>query len=161
MRQGTLTASPGKHRFQFTHPGRGATPKDYFTGVVPSVSIHAPREGCDSSITSVDALQSSFNSRTPGGVRQGTLTASPGKHRFQFTHPGRGATNSEGFTKRTGNGFNSRTPGGVRLSHELAFQPHKLFQFTHPGRGATQLHPFQQGYQHGFNSRTPGGVRRL
>ena len=56
--------------FQFTHPGRGATPwrehpnpcvrsfnsrtpggvrlaKDYFTGVVPSVSIHAPREGCD------------------------------------------------------------------------------------------------------------------
>ena len=56
--------------FQFTHPGRGAT-----YGVdVPrgrgEVSIHAPREGCDStrSIRAIYAIE------------------------FQFTHPGRGAT---------------------------------------------------------------------
>ena len=34
--------------FQFTHPGRGATLM-CITSVVPdTVSIHAPREGCDS-----------------------------------------------------------------------------------------------------------------
>ena len=37
-------------KFQFTHPGRGAT-CDVLVGVVSllQVSIHAPREGCDSS----------------------------------------------------------------------------------------------------------------
>ena len=79
---------------------------------------------------------------------------------FQFTHPGRGATEEwmvcnyvkevsihaprEGcdlsilllFT--INQCFNSRTPGGVRLSS--AFVSDRillLFQFTHPGRGAT------------------------
>ena len=55
--------------FQFTHPGRGATPKDYFTGVVPSVSIHAPREGCDLFQILIILESVCFNSRTPGGVR--------------------------------------------------------------------------------------------
>ena len=81
------------YEFQFTHPGRGATPKDYFTGIVPSVSIHAPREGCDDiddtpligeRLVSIHAPREgcdvtpddtsyryrSFNSRTPGGVRR-------------------------------------------------------------------------------------------
>ena len=102
-------------KFQFTHPGRGATPKDYFTGVVPSVSIHAPREGCDNSYGYYPALASCFNSRTPGGVRliinyPISMTSIVSIHapregcdfarsragrptqRFQFTHPGRGAT---------------------------------------------------------------------
>ncbi len=34
-------------RFQFTHPGRGATSSEEFRGHNTSVSIHAPREGCD------------------------------------------------------------------------------------------------------------------
>ena len=56
--------------FQFTHPGRGATRigKRHFPRDV--VSIHAPREGCDTS--------------TPITTIHKTL--------FQFTHPGRGAT---------------------------------------------------------------------
>ena len=33
--------------FQFTHPGRGATPFSVSAVVTTSVSIHAPREGCD------------------------------------------------------------------------------------------------------------------
>ena len=33
------------------------------------VSIHAPREGCDSSAISASTPTTSFNSRTPGGVR--------------------------------------------------------------------------------------------
>ena len=33
-----------------------------------------------------------FNSRTPGGVRPGSLSSSSISGSFQFTHPGRGAT---------------------------------------------------------------------
>ena len=78
------------------------------------VSIHAPREGCDFAPLGLGSPAPCFNSRTPGGVR---LTKGRGKPRpscfnsrtpggvrqhhrregvagavFQFTHPGRGAT---------------------------------------------------------------------
>ena len=33
--------------FQFTHPGRGATPQTIESFTHSRVSIHAPREGCD------------------------------------------------------------------------------------------------------------------
>ena len=82
------------------------------------VSIHAPREGCDCSIVIVIVRVSSFNSRTPGGVRLFgvgcSLTAIPSfnsrtpggvrrtsrnfltlTNTFQFTHPGRGATDGQ------------------------------------------------------------------
>ena len=101
--------------FQFTHPGRGATwvgdiwtlSRESFNSRTPGgvrqqrqhvwrhyerVSIHAPREGCDSEILILDDQPSMF----------------------QFTHPGRGATGSgAGFPPRELS-FNSRTPGGVR-----------------------------------------------
>ena len=78
---------------------------------------------------------------------------------FQFTHPGRGATEWYGvvmdtfnvsihapregcdespyryYCKRTC--FNSRTPGGVRPLLGGVFSYFGQFQFTHPGRGAT------------------------
>ena len=56
---------------------------------------------------------------------------------FQFTHPGRGATGRYVDCFSLMASFNSRTPGGVRLA-ETPTQPHFCrFQFTHPGRGAT------------------------
>ena len=60
----------GKAEFQFTHPGRGATLRDIPFPVRFVVSIHAPREGCDSL----------------------ALCRRIGSLEFQFTHPGRGAT---------------------------------------------------------------------
>ena len=36
-----------KLRFQFTHPGKGATFPYLFPSSSPCVSIHAPWEGCD------------------------------------------------------------------------------------------------------------------
>ena len=56
---------------------------------------------------------------------------------FQFTHPGRGAT------QQTDN----------RSLREM-------FQFTHPGRGATFTFGLSFCTWCSFNSRTPGGVRR-
>ena len=102
---------------------------------------------------------------------------------FQFTHPGRGATQID-ITIRPRRrvsihapregcdcisickvflylGFNSRTPGGVR---QKVFVPYvnyyEVFQFTHPGRGATRRRIPPLLRASGFNSRTPGGVRQ-
>ena len=78
--------------FQFTHPGRGATAVrlsviafcSCFNSRTPGgvrrlscvpfrshtyVSIHAPREGCDSVRKVYAWIICCFNSRTPGGVR--------------------------------------------------------------------------------------------
>ena len=55
--------------FQFTHPGRGATEQQSNNKPTTTVSIHAPREGCDSIYMAGNELVKSFNSRTPGGVR--------------------------------------------------------------------------------------------
>ena len=63
------------------------------------VSIHAPREGCD----------------TTGYVGRQSLDG------FQFTHPGRGATDVVPLMPASG----------------------KEFQFTHPGRGATKCAQLQ------------------
>ena len=82
---------------------------------LPRVSIHAPREGCDS-----------FWSAVTRSVSE-----------FQFTHPGRGATSLSDRETTLSDSFNSRTPGGVRPALDGEVYPLLGFQFTHPGRGAT------------------------
>ena len=123
-------------KFQFTHPGRGATDHLAYNLHGTHVSIHAPREGCDFVLLLLVRRGGGFNSRTPGGVRPASRLDSPIVHPFQFTHPGRGAT--EIYRSDSGDGkvsihapregcdwaviatvvlldsFNSRTPGGVR-----------------------------------------------
>ena len=85
----------------------------------------------------IDPRFDSFNSRTPGGVRQHIDKYIIWAKQFQFTHPGRGATLE-------------------RLHSTLVL----LFQFTHPGRGATCSTASIVALMRCFNSRTPGGVRR-
>ena len=144
--------------FQFTHPGRGATPCIGTCRLSDDVSIHAPREGCDDRAITNITNPISFNSRTPGGVRRACCLPRYLPLMFQFTHPGRGATASGDACRRRYDvsihapregcdgqdvektceiaGFNSRTPGGVRQSGHAYF----------PSLSS-------------FNSRTPGGVR--
>ena len=56
-----------------------------------NISIHAPREGCDTKVREVTEEESDFNPRTPRGVRRGRCTdATPSVY------------------------FNPRTPRGVR-----------------------------------------------
>ena len=78
--------------FQFTHPGRGATPAHPSLYQFNEVSIHAPREGCDDLLFFCLRDLRRFNSRTPGGVRLVPDSDYSGVGMFQFTHPGRGAT---------------------------------------------------------------------
>ena len=145
------------------------------------VSIHAPREGCDISSHGSFSLSCCFNSRTPGGVRQRLTRDSPQTAKFQFTHPGRGATiieelpiaslnvsihapreGCDDFTASNYNNrysFNSRTPGGVRLDDRLYI--FALFKVSiHAPREGCDPQPRRVRHQRGrFNSRTPGGVR--
>ena len=126
-------------KFQFTHPGKGATSLHY-----------CPNGG-----------QVRFNSRTLGRVRQlGRRLilvrvlfqfTHPGKgatsqvaqrcweFEFQFTHPGKGATQPDLSTSPSLTCFNSRTLGRVRLHRGYCLFPSSEFQFTHPGKGATPL----------------------
>ena len=55
--------------FQFTHPGKGATPFSVRAVVTTSVSIHAPWEGCDTYLKQLGDISGGFNSRTLGRVR--------------------------------------------------------------------------------------------
>ena len=104
-------------KFQFTHPGRGATKMAKLLFENSDVSIHAPREGCDLFLILIIRVSVCFNSRTPGGVRRHSSLSyhhkacfnsrTPGgvrlivirvrriDLRFQFTHPGRGATSAD------------------------------------------------------------------
>ena len=78
--------------FQFTHPVWGATSQLAQDQFSPAVSIHAPRVGCDCGALSVPCASSSFNSRTPCGVRPSPHIAGHFLYPFQFTHPVWGAT---------------------------------------------------------------------
>ena len=81
------------------------------------VSIHAPWEGCDGT-----AQHPSHN-----------------RSKFQFTHPGKGATIALTPSVSWLTSFNSRTLGRVRRSRKVSEIVRKQFQFTHPGKGATDI----------------------
>ena len=81
------------HReFQFTHPGKGATHKRVDVSIHDAVSIHAPWEGCDLCVDYRLSDDKRFNSRTLGRVRLPVMVRRLEHREFQFTHPGKGAT---------------------------------------------------------------------
>ena len=96
-----LTAMARKKTFQFTHPGRGAT-----SGLTLPMDdpfwfqfTHPGRGATCISISEI-LLNLSFNSRTPGGVRQSMHLSLWRCSPFQFTHPGRGATRPRSHERR-------------------------------------------------------------
>ena len=102
-------------QFQFTHPARGATRTVKESRKGRTVSIHAPRTGCDIiNLNSSNHIIMRFNSRTPHGVRPNTDVIHYQQLKFQFTHPARGATAYQRVARRGTTRFNSRTPHGVR-----------------------------------------------
>ena len=125
--------------FQFTHPVRGAT--ELFLGfrLGMSVSIHAPREGCDRA-SSFRASSASFQFTHP--VRGATEALWEERHNieFQFTHPVRGAT-PIGVPKNLALGVSIHAPReGCDPDKPETPWMNPWFQFTHPVRGATKLH---------------------
>ena len=112
-----LLAHSSLFQFQSTHPARGATRGSPGYRIFPSsISIHAPREGCDRPPLQRPRARFYFNPRTPRGVRRHAWP--PALRRCNLY-------------------FNPRTPRGVRLNDTTAEAVAKQFQSTHPARGAT------------------------
>ena len=103
------------------------------------VSIHAPRVGCDSALSSVGVVVSKFQFTHPVWGATGRVVYDEFRGEFQFTHPVWGATTVS-----------------LPLSALII-----KFQFTHPVWGATIIRKIRNFNNHGFNSRTPCGVRQL
>ena len=148
------------NQFQFTHPVWGATidylhqilSYDGFNSRTPcgvrlrieeikisptSVSIHAPRVGCDDRGDLRSCRCCRFNSRTPCGVRPDDATRAATDAGFQFTHPVWGATHRACGTY-------SPLPVSIHAPRVgcdvILFLFRRLtlmFQFTHPVWGAT------------------------
>ena len=124
--------------FQFTHPVRGATSLLSSLFTRSTVSIHAPRAGCDIAIEIKSVVENRFNSRTPCGVRLGGLSCLGVKDGFQFTHPVRGATRPTQGAARPRR-VSIHAPRAGCDSTWLRRPPISCkFQFTHPVRGATR-----------------------
>ena len=125
-----------------------------------TISIHAPREGCDRLVRSSFSLRKYFNPRTPRGVRRLALqTVSPYSiisiHapregcdkieivcfllmlEFQSTHPARGATYSY-----------------VSINYRANISIHA------PREGCDVIAKGEAHDQNDFNPRTPRGVRQ-
>ena len=81
-----------RDKFQFTHPGKGATLHQRAFQGCDGVSIHAPWEGCDRLLMARALRGICFNSRTLGRVRLIIQSHKGELKEFQFTHPGKGAT---------------------------------------------------------------------
>ena len=64
---------------------------------------------------------------------------------FQFTHPGKGATELDDDEVLV-DGFNSRTLGRVRPLIFITISLELTFQFTHPGKGATLTKALMGGW---------------
>ena len=106
--------SKESHKFQSTHPLRGATPsppsehaQEYISIHAPlagcdykylthdkltDISIHAPLAGCDLNSHLIASRLCHFNPRTPCGVRHLVWSLILKIIGFQSTHPLRGAT---------------------------------------------------------------------
>ena len=105
--------------------------------IAATVSIHAPREGCDSNGLICCKSHCCFNSRTPGGVR---LICKISLFLLKSS-------------------FNSRTPGGVRHLCDMEILSTYIVSIHAPREGCDCLVWCRYGRLQCFNSRTPGGVR--
>ena len=146
--------------FQFTHPGRGATQESEGVKAILTVSIHAPREGCDSGDPLPRLPRNRFNSRTPGGVRLWRSRAVDALYRVSIHAPREGCDYPAPVGYEIEASFNSRTPGGVRPDGVLASVAERSrFNSRTPG-GVRRSLSIAHAISLSFNSRTPGGVRR-
>ena len=107
------------------------------TEIQKTVSIHAPREGCDGVGCSLTAIPRAFQFTHPGRGATGDNKLSWGTSWFQFTHPGRGATHNSLILRVLQNVSIHAPREGCDDISEVITTAQTEFQFTHPGRGAT------------------------
>ncbi len=119
------------------------------------ISIHAPREGSDSNISSTPVSPIGISIHAP---REGSDRRCPppcqGGFVFQSTLPARGATLGVKHRQRRGDNFNPRSPRGERLSTLFLSATTARFQSTLPARGATTF-PLLSGQRRAISIHAP------
>ena len=116
--KGATPISPFFHRepppFQFTHPGKGATPAAEYNKALDVVSIHAPWEGCDTTSPSpIEAVIVSIHAPWEGCDLSRRLSPLFGVSCFNSRTLGRVRHDRE-HPQHENASFNSRTLGRVR-----------------------------------------------
>ena len=109
-----------------------------------SVSMHAPRAGCDLDWKMLEAQAGVFQSTHPGRSATSPSFQLRLLFLFQSTHPGRGATADE--TSEAGDdnvSIHAPRAGCDRLTGRILVLS-LMFQSTHPGRGATLRKTFNK-----------------
>ena len=176
MRPNGIQTQATPSLFQFTHPGGVRLAKDYFTGVVPSVSIHAPGRGATATrsntlllvVVSIHAPgrgatygcfapRKVFNVsiHAPGrGATWSVLSVPSKRTEFQFTHPG-GVRRRLTFYASHGHPVSIHAPGrGATRALISAYSTVVAFQFTHPG--GVRRQPYKRYCLHQVSIHAPG-----
>ena len=101
-------------KFQSTHPARGATSSGIFCCVFCNISIHAPREGCDTAghvdILRIDIISIHAPREGCDDLRSGFF----GLNTISIHAPREGCDIKAAYTAALAVYFNPRTPRGVR-----------------------------------------------
>ena len=137
VRLSTFALRPSFGVFQFTHPGKGATPYGKRT-TRSSACFNSRTLGRVRLVVGLLLLCcSSFNSRTLGRVRPRRGLCHLSTLLFQFTHPGKGATYLiEAY--EIGDAVSIHAPWeGGDIERNSNSKATTTFQFTNPGKGAT------------------------
>ena len=120
-----------------------------------SISIHAPRVGCDTIRRVYRFLKPDFNPRTPCGVRRGQAGAGKADQHISIHAPRVGCDTVAGYVFGRYRNFNPRTPCGVRRTDSLPVSGQQIFQSTHPVWGATWTDSLPVSGQQIFQSTHP------
>ena len=125
-----------------------------------TISIHAPRVGCDVLHAIELCLISDFNPRTPCGVRPAPFRK-PRRRMLNFNpRTPCGVRPGTGDAVPDHQDFNPRTPCGVRLWTRLHSRSVTCISIHAPRAGCDSDPASRPSHRAHFNPRTPCGVRR-
>ena len=148
-----------------------------------TISIHAPREGCDSLLVCTRSACVPFQSTHPArGATRGWVWCSPRRRNFNPRTP-RGVRRPEPQRLKPMSDFNPRTPRGVRRGAAVdVWTPGPIsihapregcdlclcrrltstitISIHAPREGCDVITKFRRSLERDFNPRTPRGVRR-
>ena len=132
-----IVVAPATNKFQSTHSLRSATRVAFGFGGIYDVSIHALLAECDGSWVRTENLKSSFNPRTPCGVRPQRYWVRPGELNVSIHALLAECDNAVQVLRSLRPCFNPRTPCGVRRRPSPWRNTNSSFQSTHSLRSAT------------------------
>ena len=137
-------------------PREGCDSQWHFHALSMLISIHAPREGYDDQIlTQLDTMiQISIHAPREGCDPRPILKLFASEE-FQSTHPVRGATPPLCHSICDCRISIHAPREGCDPADTVLDSGVKVFQSTHPVRGATFRHPFVCSFHMNFNPRTP------